>query len=136
MAIYALLSVSMWTVISGYLSLNQLLLPFGIGGEEAAGKLHGFLSTALVTLIVVHIAGVLVASLVHRENLVRAMITGLKPVRIQSHSDWDFADILVKAAMSAFFLLLRIVDFLMRALGGRGVIFGPRPSNHHWWTHS
>lgn len=135
MAIYALLFVSMATVVSGYLSLNSILLPFGIGGDEAAGELHGLFSTVLVTLVVVHVAGVLAASLVHRENLVRSMITGLKPVRAQSHSDWDLADILVKLGMSAFFLVLRIIDFIIRVLGGEGVIFGPRQS-HHWWPHT
>lgn len=134
MAIYALLSVSMWTVVTGYLSLNSILLPFGIGGEEAAGELHGLLSTALVTLIVVHVAGVLVASLVHRENLVRAMITGLKPVRVQSHSDWDLADILMKVGMSAFFVVLRMFDLINRAFGGKGILFGPRQP-HHWRLH-
>lgn len=135
MAVYALLSVSLWTVVTGYLSFNAIPLPFGIGGSEAAGVLHGLLSTALAALVAVHVVGVLVASLVHRENLVRAMLTGLKPVRVQSYSDWDLADILIKLGMSVFFLVLRVVDFVIRMLGGQGVIFGPRQSRWHWRPH-
>lgn len=134
LAIYALLSVSMATVATGYMSFNAIPLPFGIGGDETAGEWHGLLSTLLVTLVGVHLSGVLVGSLVHRENLIRSMITGLKPVRVQSHSEWDVGDILLKVGMSAFFVLLRVIDFFMRLLGGEGVIFGPRQS--HWRPHS
>ena len=136
MAIYALLSVSLATVITGYMSLNSILLPFGIGGDETAGQWHGMLSTLLVMLVGMHLTGVIVGSLVHRENLIRSMLTGLKPVRTQSHSDWDIGDILVKVAMSTFFVILRIIDFFIRILGGKGVIFGPRQSHWHWRPHA
>jgi len=49
----------------------------GLGGEWLEES-HEFLASAMLTVVGVHLAGVVVASWLHRENLVRAMLTGRK----------------------------------------------------------
>jgi cytochrome b len=69
--------------------VGMLLLIVGLGatgwaqaievGPEWLEDLHEGLANAMLAVVVVHVAAVLLSSALHRENLVRAMLTGYKP---------------------------------------------------------
>lgn len=84
-AIYLMLGLGLSIVITGLLTF---------GGEERHGPLagllnypqgrlahefHEWLSWLMLGIVIIHVIGILVESLLHRENLVAAMLTGFKP---------------------------------------------------------
>ena len=50
----------------------------GLLGGKFAEKAHEALANFMLAVVLVHLAGVFVGSLAHRENLVRAMVLGVK----------------------------------------------------------
>jgi cytochrome b len=70
-AIVLLLALAALAGASGWAVYNDL-------GGEWLEESHEFLASAMLAVVAVHLAGVAVASWMHRENLVRAMLTGRK----------------------------------------------------------
>lgn len=71
--VVALIVMLIGTCVTGYMMTTN-----AYWGSESFEEVHETLANLTVGLIVVHILGVLIASFEHRENLVKAMITGRK----------------------------------------------------------
>ncbi len=74
--IYGLLLLGILTGTSGYAAYNDL-------GGDAFEELHEAFAGAMLALVGLHVAGVILSSLLHRENLVGSMISGYKPGKAQ-----------------------------------------------------
>lgn len=70
-AIYALLAGVFAAGATGLAVYNDL-------GGRWLEHLHEFVANAVLAVVAVHIVGVMAGSLLHRENLVRSMVTGRK----------------------------------------------------------
>ncbi len=72
--VFALLVTVLAASVSGWMLTTDAYF-----GEEWVEGLHEDVSNALMTLVGLHVGGVIYTSWRHGENLVRAMVTGRKP---------------------------------------------------------
>jgi cytochrome b len=70
-SVYLLLGLGIAVGITGVAIFQDL-------GGDVLEELHEAVAFGMLTVVVLHLVGVLASSLMHRENLVRSMITGLK----------------------------------------------------------
>jgi cytochrome b len=70
-AIVLLLTLALLAGASGWLTYQEVT-------GEWMGEVHEAITAGMLTLVLVHVAGVVVSSKLHGENLARAMITGFK----------------------------------------------------------
>lgn len=70
-AIFLLLGVGLVVAASGWATYEDM-------GGHFMEELHETAANGMMAIVVIHIAGVIVGSWLHRENLIRAMITGWK----------------------------------------------------------
>ena len=75
LAIVALLGLTVLTTAAGWATYNDFAGPWG---GEWAEELHEAAANLLLAVVGVHVAGVIVSSWLHRENLVGAMWHGRK----------------------------------------------------------
>jgi len=70
-AIVLLLGLGIVTSLLGWAAYNDI-------GGDWLGELHEGLAVTMLTVVIVHVAGVISGSVLHGENLVRAMVNGHK----------------------------------------------------------
>jgi cytochrome b len=100
LAIVALLLLALGVTASGWALYAEL-------GGDWLEDVHEAAANLMLAVVLVHVAGVAVASWLHRENLLRAMVTGRKPgtPRDAIRSAWRSIAALVLAAALGFWWL-------------------------------
>jgi cytochrome b len=77
-AVLALLSLGLVTAASGWANFNEI---GGVLANKLLEELHEGAASIMLTVVGIHVAAVLLTSLLHRENLVASMIHGFKQGR-------------------------------------------------------
>ncbi len=73
-AVFALLTLGIVSGATGVMVFEDV-------GGDVLEEAHDWVSYAMLAVVTLHVAGVLVSSVMHRENLVRSMVTGFKSVQ-------------------------------------------------------
>lgn len=118
-AIYALLALTLMAGATGYAAYSD------IGGHWME-ELHEAAANIMLAAVIVHVCGVLVSSLIHRENLVRAMLNGYKTADPRH-------GIKYRHRIVAAILLLALTGFWFTGYGDLPGSPGPAPhaAEHH-----
>ena len=75
LVIYAMLVTGLTAVGSGWLVFNEGWL---IDQPELLQNIHHYSTWGWLGLVIMHVTGVITESILHDDNLIRAMITGCK----------------------------------------------------------
>lgn len=96
-AIVLLLLSSIVMVATGWGVYND-------AGGKIVEELHELSSNFMLLIVFVHVAGVVVSSWLHRENLVRAMVTGKKMSEASQgiNATWRFLALAIAGAVLSF----------------------------------
>lgn len=96
-AIVLLLFSSIVIVVTGWGVYND-------AGGKIVEELHELSSNFMLLIVIVHVAGVIVSSWLHRENLVRAMVTGKKMAEASQgiNATWRFLALAIAVAVLSF----------------------------------
>ena len=98
-AIWLLLGLVVLSCVSGVLLFQDI-------GGDALEELHEFTSNTILVIVLLHIAGVAVSSVLHRENLARAMVTGFKSAKPEQgiHRSYLWLGVIMLAAVATFWV--------------------------------
>src|SRR3989338_4579367 len=73
-SIFLLLGLGISSGVTGVILFENV-------GGDVVEEFHEFVSNGMLAVVLIHLAGVVVISVLHRENLARAMVTGFKSAK-------------------------------------------------------
>jgi cytochrome b len=102
-SVWLLLALGLFIGVTGVLALQD-------DASDLVVEMHGVATNVMLGVILLHLIGVVMSSILHRENLVRAMITGFKTVPGQQPSgpeesiqrSYNWLGVLMVAAVVVF----------------------------------
>jgi cytochrome b len=102
-SVWLLLALGLFIGVTGVLALQD-------DASDLMVEMHGVATNVMLGVILLHLIGVVMSSILHRENLVRAMITGFKTVPGQQPSgpeesiqrSYNWLGVLMVAAVVVF----------------------------------
>lgn len=101
-AIWLLLSLGLTLGVTGVMLMQEDV-------ADVVVDIHAYATNAMLVVVAVHLIGVFASSYLHKENLVRAMITGFKPgvasQGIKTTYNWLGAVMLVIVVTFGFYYL-------------------------------
>ena len=97
-------SVSVWLLLLGLFVCVTGVLALQDDAGDRVVDMHGMATNVMLGVIALHLVGVLMSSLLHRENLVRAMLTGYKPAHAEEgiRHAYHWLGVLMVAAVIIF----------------------------------
>lgn len=103
-AIYLILTIVLGISITGYCIFNDV-------GANWYSEAHELMANFLIGIVVIHILGVIASSLLHKENLVRSMLSGLKEGSAQDGIQRRSVYLVIALAMIAGIVYFWILQF-------------------------
>jgi cytochrome b len=105
-SVWLLLALGLFICVTGVTALQN-------DASEPVVTMHGVSTNIMLVVISLHLMGVLMSSLMHRENLVRSMITGFKFAenREDNQRTYNWLGVMMLAVAVAFWIV-----FLRKAI--------------------
>jgi cytochrome b len=100
LAIVGMLGLTLAVVATGWATFNEI-------GGGWLGEAHEAVASLMLAVVGIHVAGVLLATWLHHENLIGAMFSGRKPGRPEDgvRSAWRSVAVLMLVAVLGFWWL-------------------------------
>lgn len=102
-SVWLLLSLGLFICVTGVMALQD-------DASDVVVKMHGVATNVMLAVVLLHILGVLVSSVLHHENLLSSMITGSKSAEIDEgiRQSYNWLGVMmVIVAVVFWFVILR-----------------------------